>query len=271
MNAYHATTPAVAAIVCAYNERPRIGAVLQALVMSNKFAEIIVVDDGSTDDTREAVRLFSDVRLIRNPRNVGKGQSMVIGALASTAPIIFFCDADIVGLDGSMLETLLRPVVAGRTEMMVGQTERKSFSIPFVLALAPKLSGVRVVSRRLWKLVPRRYKKRFKIEAALNFVAQNNGEGFQYRQVKGLGQTIKEKKYGFVVGVIERARMSINVLSAYFELYLLGTFQEAALDWLLRKAHGNLNPRWLSIVLKAADINPSWFVRRRTVALPAGR
>jgi dolichyl-phosphate beta-glucosyltransferase len=56
--------------------------------------EIIVVDDGSTDDTA-AVAGLPDVRVLHNPRNMGKGHSVRRGMLAATGDVRLFCDADL--------------------------------------------------------------------------------------------------------------------------------------------------------------------------------
>jgi len=62
----------ITAIVPAYNEAERISKVLEVLTTYKQFKEIIVVDDGSTDNTEEIVKKFN-VRYIRNESNKGKG------------------------------------------------------------------------------------------------------------------------------------------------------------------------------------------------------
>ncbi|HBB37746.1 MAG TPA: hypothetical protein DIS59_01550 [Candidatus Magasanikbacteria bacterium] len=102
----------IAAIVPAYNESSRIGAVLSTLVLSGLFAEIIVVDDGSTDDTESIVQTFP-VTYIKNDTNKGKGFSMNRGVLATDADTIFFVDADVKGLSHVILNHILLPVLNG--------------------------------------------------------------------------------------------------------------------------------------------------------------
>jgi hypothetical protein len=63
--------PRISCIVCAYNEAPRIGAVLMVATAHPMLAEIIGVDDGSTDTTDEVVRQFPSVRLIDRATNGG--------------------------------------------------------------------------------------------------------------------------------------------------------------------------------------------------------
>jgi glycosyltransferase involved in cell wall biosynthesis len=61
----------VSCIICAFNEAPRIGAVLAVATVHPLLAEVIVVDDGSTDGTADIVRRFPSVRLITCPVNLG--------------------------------------------------------------------------------------------------------------------------------------------------------------------------------------------------------
>ena len=90
-------------IVPAFNESARIGPALQkALVYAASRgwnAEVIVVDDGSTDDTVEIVRRYAlqhpGLRLLENPGNRGKGYSVRNGMLHAQGDICLFTDADL--------------------------------------------------------------------------------------------------------------------------------------------------------------------------------
>ena len=95
--------PAYTIVIPAYNESGRILATLQSVVGCIRSrgwcAEVLVVNDGSTDRTAEIVRGFQteapEVRLIENPGNRGKGYSVRAGMLASSSPIVMFTDSDL--------------------------------------------------------------------------------------------------------------------------------------------------------------------------------
>lgn len=90
-------------IVPAYNEssriRPTLDEMLRYTAEQNWDAEILVVDDGSRDDTpdviREYARAHSQIRLLQNPGNRGKGYSVRNGMLHAHGDICLFTDADL--------------------------------------------------------------------------------------------------------------------------------------------------------------------------------
>jgi dolichyl-phosphate beta-glucosyltransferase len=95
--------PNYSIVIPAYNESGRILATLEAVVSCIRAhgwsAEVLVVNDGSTDRTAEVVRAFQanapEVELLENPGNRGKGYSVRSGMLRARAPIVMFTDADL--------------------------------------------------------------------------------------------------------------------------------------------------------------------------------
>jgi glycosyltransferase involved in cell wall biosynthesis len=90
-------------VIPAYNESARIPATLESVVNCIRArgwnAEVIVVNDGSTDTTAEVVRAFAqtapEVRLMENPGNRGKGYSVRAGMLQARGQIALFTDSDL--------------------------------------------------------------------------------------------------------------------------------------------------------------------------------
>lgn len=212
-------TQGIAAVVPAYNEAARLPQVLRVLTTYPAFQEVIVVDDGSDDNTGKVAATFP-VRLIRNTQNRGKGTAMEQGIKATKASIIFFCDADVKGLTHDVLQQILGPVVQGKTDMVIGMRNRKIYFLRMILAVIPLLGGERALTQELWRKVPAHYKQHFMIEGALNFYARYYGKGFQYKVFRGLSQTIKEKKYGLTSGLRSRIKMFYEIIRAQIELQL---------------------------------------------------
>lgn len=89
--------PLLSIVIPAFNEAGRLPATLAAIdafFRSRGAIEIIVVDDGSSDETAAAAAGRPGVVLIRNPVNSGKGHSVRRGVLAARGERILICDAD---------------------------------------------------------------------------------------------------------------------------------------------------------------------------------
>ena len=95
--------PQLSIVIPAYNEAKRISRTLETLRKylegTNWTAEVIVVNDGSSDETAAIVESYRDqwnaLRLIENGRNRGKGFSVRNGALAAQGDVVLFTDADL--------------------------------------------------------------------------------------------------------------------------------------------------------------------------------
>lgn len=205
------------AVVPAYNEAPRIGRVLDVLTTYGGFDEVIVVDDGSTDGTREAALDYA-VRCLRNPRNQGKGRAMDLGVSHARGDVIFFADADVNGLTHAIIDEIARPVLRGDVEMFIGMRNRAFYRLNRGLVFVPLLGGERALTRRLWQSLPAWYKHRFRVETGLNHHARCHGNGFRYRVFQDLSQVVKERKYGITRGCWRRFGMYSDILWARLKL-----------------------------------------------------
>ena len=95
--------PNYSIVIPAFNESARIPATLQSVVSCIRErgwrAEVIVVNDGSSDSTAELVRAFvrnaPEVRLVENPGNRGKGYSVRSGMLQAQGDVVLFTDSDL--------------------------------------------------------------------------------------------------------------------------------------------------------------------------------
>jgi glycosyltransferase involved in cell wall biosynthesis len=111
MDVTETTQPQVSIIVPARNEEASLGSCLESLVaQAGVSMEIIVVDDHSTDRTREIANSFGGVHLMEAeplaPDWTGKNNAVTTGARAARGSWLLFTDADTVHLPGSLARTL---------------------------------------------------------------------------------------------------------------------------------------------------------------------
>jgi glycosyltransferase involved in cell wall biosynthesis len=121
--------PPLTVIVPAFNEARRLSnnllALLHYLQTYRPAAELIVVDDGSTDGTaRVAEEFFAQrpevmARVVRFAENRGKGHAVRAGLLAAQAPIALFSDADL-STPLTELPKIVEPIEAGKYDLVFG-------------------------------------------------------------------------------------------------------------------------------------------------------
>src|SRR6186997_968185 len=129
--------PRIVALIPGYQEGPRIAAVVAG---ARLFLPVVVVDDGSTDDTAAQAEATGATVLVQRP-NAGKGAALRAGfrhALANNATAVVTLDAD-GQHDPAEIPTFLAAFESGKPELIIG---RRDFgSMPFVRRLSNTLGG----------------------------------------------------------------------------------------------------------------------------------
>jgi glycosyltransferase involved in cell wall biosynthesis len=201
----------VAAIVPAYNEEQTIGDVVQALLSCPVIDEIIVVSDGSTDNTVQVASSYP-VKVVELPRNVGKGGTMKAGSSHTTCSVLLFVDADLVGLQRSHIDALVEPVLSGRTSMSIGVFSEGRVTTDLAQKIAPSLSGQRAVRKELFDAVPKLEDSRFGVEVALTQCAERHGVEVVRVALPYVSQVTKEEKRGLIPGLQARMEMYRDIV-----------------------------------------------------------
>lgn len=113
--------PDVCVVIPVYNEEKRVKAALERVLALPFVMEIIVVDDGSTDNSLSVLAEFSDPRLrvLESPVNRGKGAALRRGFGEATAPYVAVHDADLE-YDPAEIARLLVPLRDGRADVVFG-------------------------------------------------------------------------------------------------------------------------------------------------------
>ena len=202
------TQAQIAVVIPAYNEAQTVADVVRAALLLTP--EVIVASDGSSDDTASVARA-AGARVVELSVNAGKGPALHAALRATDAEYVLMLDADLLGLTLAHLHILTGPVLAGRLGMSIGIFDGGGLMTDLGNKLAPHLSGQRAC-KRLWLLnVPGLGEERWP-EPAITDALKRGGMKWDYVELPGLKQVMKEEKRGFWKGVGHRSRMYVDLL-----------------------------------------------------------
>jgi hypothetical protein len=224
-----------AAVVPAYNEAGRIGAVLEAIAKAHHVQEIIVVTDGCADNTADEARAVAErfaaefaanaargvgcreLRVFELKHNIGKGGAMTYGALRTEAEVLLFLDADLIGLETQQVDDLLAPMIveepAQRADMTLGLFGAVRGGIfGWWLGVCHRqmaaLTGQRAIRREVFLAVPGLTNSRFGIETAITrYVKYVWKLKVSNVPLHGVTHPVKEEKIGVLKGFRHRLNM----------------------------------------------------------------
>ena len=109
-------------VIPVYNERGTIREVIRRVEAVGRDKEIIIVDDGSTDGTRDLLKKYEELegfKVIYQPRNGGKGRALRAGFEKAEGEIIIIQDADLE-YNPQDYPVLLDPILDGRADVVYG-------------------------------------------------------------------------------------------------------------------------------------------------------
>lgn len=177
----------ISVILPAYNEEKILPATLESLREIEEISEIIVVDDGSRDETVRVARELAD-QVVTLSVNKGKGEALRQGCLNGKGDIFLFLDSDL-GRSAVLARYLLQPVLSGSTDMSIAvfPPSSKKAGFGLVKGLARKgifqltgfqsqspLSGQRALTRQAMESI-QHWNGRFGIEVGMTIDILRSG------------------------------------------------------------------------------------------------
>ena len=115
----------VSVIIPAYNEEDTVAKVVEVVNNVSFVDEIIVVNDGSSDNTEEEA-IKAGAIVINHESNKGKGEALYTGYSQAECDIIAFIDADIYNLTSKKVESMIKPILLGEAEITKTKFSRAS-------------------------------------------------------------------------------------------------------------------------------------------------
>lgn len=213
-------TKIVSVVIPAYNEEATITEVINTALTNPFVDEVIVVSDGSTDNT-VMLSLNAGAKVLKLTKNYGKAKAMEKGIELAKGNIICFLDADLIGLDHKALNRIIFPVLFSDYDMYVAIRRRRTQFLNRFLRFFPLIGGERTIKTALWSKVPEKYCRNFQIEIALNYFSKKNGCKMGSVLIDGLTQVIKEKKRGIMTGLWQRLKMTYDIIYVSVSLYFV--------------------------------------------------
>lgn len=116
----------VSVVIPAYNEEKAIEHVINTVKQVKDITEIIIVDDGSTDNTHNIVSRQDNVILLTHEKNKGKGSAMKTGLKRVTNDIVLFLDADLSEINKLQVESIIKPILNGDADITKTKFKREA-------------------------------------------------------------------------------------------------------------------------------------------------
>ena len=186
----------VSAIICAFNEEQTIKDVIVSVSKSLIVSEIIVVNDGSTDNSRKIIDELKkeiEIKDIQYKDNKGKGNAMAIGVENAIFDIVLFIDADLSNINTHHINQLLTPLLSEEADMVLGQATETL--INYNINPFKSLTGQRALYKNdLLPIIDKMIKSKFGVETLINLYYQSQGKAVKYVMLENLEHPTKFNK-----------------------------------------------------------------------------
>lgn len=139
-------------VIPAFNEQESIEHVISAVKQVDVIDQIIVVDDGSKDNTASIVSKIPGVLLLKHRTNKGKGSAMNTGLKKVKNEVVLFLDADLREIQKQQIETIVKPILQGNADIAKTKFKREAGRVteltakPLLQFFFPELSFAQPLS-----------------------------------------------------------------------------------------------------------------------------
>jgi len=214
----------ISAVIPAYNEAKNIINVLRPLIQVPAIKEIIVVSDGSVDDTVRLARNFVGVKVIALPRNVGKTNAAIRGVAEAEHSTLMFCDADLINLNKKHISDLINKYCEG-FEMVIMDKGSQPWIFRNLLKSSPAVSGTRILDKKHFYEIPFLETDRFQFEIRINDYFIENCLPIAVTPAEEIYDPRKFVKYPFWKGLILDMKGGFEVIASDGPVSIIKNFE----------------------------------------------
>jgi len=186
----------VSAIICAYNEEKTIKEVILSISKAVIVSEIVIVNDGSTDSTKEIIEALKEeieITAIHLDENKGKGYAMAIAVENAVFDIMVFIDADQRTIPSGYITQLVSPLLNNECDMVLGYST--------VNILGKEVNPLKILTgeRALFKeditpILDKMKESRFGVETLLYFFYVSLDKTLKFLQIDDMKHNDKYRK-----------------------------------------------------------------------------
>ena len=211
------------AIICAYNEEKTITNILKDICELHFFNEVIVINDGSQDNTDKRIKELKktiDIKDFHLLTNKGKGFAMAKGAEMASNEYLVFIDADLSNFTLSHARKLLNPVLTGEADMVLGQPT-KTLIHPEINPFR-NLSGQRALKKGdILPIIERMKTTGYGVETLINMQYRAANKVVKYVFLKNLVHPTKFQKTKPLKAIREFAQEACQIMATTFSNFFL--------------------------------------------------
>lgn len=208
----------IGVVIPAFNEGKNLSAVLDTVCAIPWFSEIVVVDDGSSDNTYVLATKASlqDERVfpVRLPVNRGKAAAMLAGVATLQSDLVVFLDADLKGLNEKHFIELCAPIQSKEYEMTIAIFQHGKLLTDASHRMTPYLTGQRCLRRNIAEhIIAPLIGTRFGVEMGITRYANEHDWRIQKVIWRGVTHHMKEEKRKGFTGIKSRWQMYSEILA----------------------------------------------------------
>ena len=185
----------ISAVIPCYNDGSFLKPIVDEIQKSRFVKEIIVIDDGSSQETKQLLAEIKNITLVTHATNQGKAKAMLTGLKKADYELVLFIDSDLMNFSYKHINKMWKTLQDKNLDMVLGIRDKEIFYMKW-LGFSQAYTGERIIKRSiLIENLSLFDVDNYLIEPSINKLFFNS-----YKvggvNLKGLSQIYKLQKYG---------------------------------------------------------------------------